>query len=130
MWQLVFTSTLLGTALVTALPAAQQGNSGDLTSLIAEAFPTTTTPQSVPQIGGDIDLTSIIKNLFDNATIPSTTTGSDGLILGSQNQQPQKPSDCDCVPYYQCNDGRILQTGIGIIDIRSGFADNNKQFQG
>lgn len=126
MWRLVPALTLLGAALVTALPAAQQ-DSGDLSSLIKEAFPEIySTTQSVSQIGGDLD--SLIKDVFQNGN--ASTTTPPGLILGSQNQQKPKPSDCECVPYYQCKDNKILETGIGIIDIRSGFGNDDGQAQG
>ncbi|XP_032686403.1 phenoloxidase-activating factor 2-like isoform X2 [Odontomachus brunneus] len=115
MWRLVFALTLLGVALITAVPAPQQSNPGDLASLIEGAFPNTkTTPPSVPQIGGDLD--SLIKDIFSNVT--TTTTTSNGLILGTQNRQTPKPDNCECVPYYQCKEGKILETGVGIIDIR------------
>lgn len=130
MWRLVCALTLLGAALVTALPAAQQQASGSaVEDLIDDAFPelkTSTTPQTVPQIGGDV-IGDFIKEVFGNVT---TTTTSSGLILGSQNQKDPKPADCECVPYYQCKDGKILETGVGIIDIRSGFGSNNSQAQG
>jgi hypothetical protein len=113
MWRLVFTLTLVGLALVAALPAAQQD--GSLDSLIDETFPKRTTPQSVPQIGGDID--KLIQDVFSgNATISTT---SRNLILGTQNQTPSKPDDCECVPYYQCRNGTIVSDGVSIIDIRS-----------
>ncbi|KAH0950194.1 hypothetical protein HN011_004072 [Eciton burchellii] len=113
MWRLVFTLTLVGLALIAALPAAQQD--GSLDSLIDETFPKRTTPQSVPQIGGDID--KLIQDVFSgNATISTT---SRNLILGTQNQTPSKPDDCECVPYYQCRNGTIVSDGVSIIDIRS-----------
>jgi len=122
MRRLVFTLTLIGLALVTALPAAQQD--GSLDSLIDEAFPKAerSTPQSVPQIGGDID--KLIQDVFNrNATVSTT---SRNLILGTQNQTPSKPDDCECVPYYQCRDGTIVNDGVSIIDIRSGFDKDEK----
>ncbi|XP_025161569.1 uncharacterized protein LOC105191948 [Harpegnathos saltator] len=126
MWRLVSTLTLLGTVLVTALPAAQ--NPGDLGSLIDQVFPSSsTTPQSVPQIGGDID--TLIKDVFGTGNV-TTAAPPNGLILGSQNTLSPKPDNCECVPYYQCKEGKILETGIGIIDIRSGFGGNDRQSQG
>ncbi|XP_066991667.1 phenoloxidase-activating factor 2 [Anabrus simplex] len=43
-----------------------------------------------------------------------------------QNQQGQSgtgetardPLDCTCVPYYQCQNGTVIQNGVGLIDIR------------
>ncbi|XP_011693341.1 PREDICTED: serine protease 42-like isoform X2 [Wasmannia auropunctata] len=118
MWRLVFALTLVGTTLVTALPAAQQ--EGSLDDLINKAFPSTT-PQSVPQIGGDLD--SLIRDVFNTGNVSTTT--SRNVILGKENQTPSKPDDCECVPYYQCKEGRIVENGIGIIDIRGlGPCDN------
>lgn len=118
MWRLVSTLTFVGVALVTALPAAQ--NDGGLSDLIDEAFPElqSTTPQSVPQIGGDA-IDALIKDVFGNVT----TTTARNVILGINNQTPSKPDDCECVPYYQCKEGKIVENGIGIIDIRSDFSD-------
>lgn len=101
--------------VATALPAAQQGDGG-LESLIDQAFPefkTTSSPPTVPQIGGDLD--SLIRDVFRNQ---NTTTPNPGVILGTNNQPPPKPDDCECVPYYQCKEGKILENGVGIIDIR------------
>lgn len=124
MWRVIPALTLI--IVAAALPAAQQ-DSGSLDSLIDQAFPEAkaTPPPSVPQIGGDLD--SLIQDVFrtENAT---TTVSS--VILGTNNQPPPKPDDCECVPYYQCKEGKILDNGIGIIDIRSDFADNNEQSQG
>jgi len=124
MWGLVSALTLVSVTLVTALPAAQQ-NSGSLSDLISEVFPetrTTPAPQSVPQIDGDID--SLIQDVFNTGNISTTT--SKNLILGSQNQTPSKPDDCECVPYYQCKEGKIVENGVGIIDIRSDFDKTEK----
>lgn len=118
MWCLVPMLTLLGLTLVAASPAAQQD--GSLDSLINQAFPNTLTTQS----SGD-ELDKLIKDVFRTES-PTTKKGP---ILGTQNR-PSKPTDCECVPYYQCKDGRILDNGMGIIDIRSGFDENNEQFQG
>lgn len=121
MWRLVSVLTLVGVTLVTALPAAQQ-NDGSLAALVDQVFPSAkTTPQSVPQIGGDID--SLIQDVFGNVS----TTTSKNLILGIENQTPSKPDDCECVPYYQCKEGKIVEDGVGIIDIRSDFGDKDNK---
>lgn len=124
MWRVIPALTLI--IVAAALPAAQQ-DSGSLDSLIDQAFPEAkaTPPPSVPQIGGDLD--SLIQDVFRTGN--ATTTVS-SVILGTNNQPPPKPDDCECVPYYQCKEGKILDNGIGIIDIRSDFADNNEQSQG
>lgn len=116
MWRLVPALALIGTTLVAALPAAQN-EAGGLGDLIDQVYGTSTTPPpTVPPIGGDDDLIGgLIKEVFNN------NTSSNGLILGKDNQQPvPQPGDCECVPYYQCKEGTILESGIGIIDIRSG----------
>lgn len=118
--------TLVSVALVASLPAAQQ-DSGSLDSLIDQTFPETkTTPQSVPQIDGDLD--SLINDVFKSGNI--TTTTPKNLYLGTQNTPAPKLDNCECVPYYQCKEGKILDNGIGIIDIRFGADDNNGQSQG
>ncbi|KAL6446459.1 hypothetical protein ACFW04_001195 [Cataglyphis niger] len=123
MWRLVLTLTLVSVALVASLPAAQQ-DSGSLDSLIDQAFPEAkTTPSSVPQIGGDLD--SLIQDVFKNGNMSTTTPKN--LYLGTQNTPPPKPDNCECVPYYQCKEGKILDNGIGIIDIRFGADDNKGQ---
>ncbi|XP_072759047.1 phenoloxidase-activating factor 2 isoform X2 [Anoplolepis gracilipes] len=112
MWRLIPTLTLVSVALVAAAP---QQNSGSLDSLIDQVFPESkTTPPSVPQIGGDLD--TLIKDVFANVT----TTTAKNLFLGSQNTPAPKPDNCECVPYYQCKEGKILDNGQGIIDIRAG----------
>ncbi|XP_018400213.1 PREDICTED: serine protease 44-like isoform X2 [Cyphomyrmex costatus] len=111
MRRLVFALTLVGTTLVTAFPQEK----GSLDDLIDQVFPTNAT--ATPQ-GSDVD--SIIKDVFGN---PNTT--SSNVTLGIANQTPLKPDDCECVPYYQCKEGKILDNGIGIIDIRAlGVCDN------
>lgn len=118
MWRLVSALTLVGVTL--ARPQLEQ-EPGSLGGLIDEVFGTPkTSSQSVPQVDGDID--SLIKEVF-SGNVNTTTPGS--VILGSQNQTPSKPDDCECVPYYQCKEGKILENGIGIIDIRSDFDDKD-----
>ncbi|RLU22623.1 hypothetical protein DMN91_004901 [Ooceraea biroi] len=126
MRQLVSALTLVSLAMVAALPAAQEDKG--LTGLIEAAFPETkgTSPQPLPEINGDID--SLIQDVFNTGNVTSTT--SRNLILGTQNQTPSKPDDCECVPYYQCKDGTILDNGVGIIDIRSGFGDKDGEPKG
>ncbi|GAB1860001.1 Phenoloxidase-activating factor 2-like isoform X2 [Camponotus japonicus] len=117
MWRSVLTLTLVSVALVAALPAPQQ-NPGSLGDLIDQAFPEakTSTPPSVPQIGGD-PLDSLIQDFFKNGNVTTTTAKS--IILGTQNTPAPKLDNCECVPYYQCKEGKILENGIGIIDIRA-----------
>lgn len=124
MWRPVSALTLVSVALVAALPAAQQD--GGLKSLVNSAFNPTTTPQSVPQIDGD-DVDRLIKEVYN---IGDDTVTNRAVTLGIQNTPPPKPNNCECVPYYQCKNGTIEDKGIGIIDIRSGFDDDNNATQG
>lgn len=127
MWRSVPTLTLVSVALVAALPAPQQ-NPGSLSDLIDQAFPEakTSTPPSVPQIGGD-PLDSLIQDFFKNGNVTTTTAKS--IILGTQNTPSPKLDNCECVPYYQCKEGKILENGIGIIDIRFGADQKNSSRQ-
>lgn len=125
MWRLVFALTLVSVTLVTALPAAQQDD-GSLSSLISAALPNVdvnTTPQTVPAIDGD-KLDRFIEGFVRNISMSTTTAKN--IILGTDNQTPSKPDDCECVPYYLCKEGKIVENGIGIIDIRSDFGDKDK----
>lgn len=70
------------------------------------------------------ELNNLIGDVFGR---PNNTAG--GTILGTQNTPPPTNADCTCVPYYQCRDGTILDNGVGLIDIRSGFTENDKQVQ-
>lgn len=123
MWRLV--PTLISVALVAAVPAPQQD--GSLGSLIDQSFPQAkpSNPPSVPQIDGD-PVGSLIQDVFKTGNFTTSTAKS--IILGTQNTPPPKPDDCECVPYYQCKEGKILENGIGIIDIRFG-AENNTNGQ-
>ena len=42
----------------------------------------------------------------------------DGYGGSYENENNQNPSDCICVPYYQCDNGKIIDDGAGIIDPR------------
>lgn len=37
-------------------------------------------------------------------------------------------SECECVPFYLCNNGTINSNGLGLIDIRMGPAINIRYF--
>lgn len=107
-------------SLSVAVPAPQQKNDGNLDSLISSVFGGSSTPApDATNRNTSGDLGSLIDNVFGQ----STTTQRP--ILGTQNKQRPKPTDCECVPYYQCREGTILDNGIGLIDIRSDFGDDN-----
>ncbi|XP_048505286.1 phenoloxidase-activating factor 2-like isoform X2 [Athalia rosae] len=79
-----------------------------------------------PQKCGDLDC------LIDSIYTPKSPTGSNGGVTPSPiNNGGQIPEsgggedDCECVPYYQCQNNTIVTEGIGLIDIRvKGACDN------
>ncbi|XP_023290776.1 serine protease 42 isoform X2 [Orussus abietinus] len=118
--------------LVSLSLAAPQG---DLDSLISDVF-NTGQPGQAGQPGqpgksgqpgqpGQFGQNGILDNAAGVAEV--TPTSVPGTILGSQNQKNQGQDSCECVPYYQCQNGSILDNGIGIIDIRSGFGDSSSE---
>ncbi|XP_014610475.1 PREDICTED: proclotting enzyme isoform X1 [Polistes canadensis] len=107
--------TLLGLiGLSLAIPRPQGDN---LDNLISNVFgrPPSSTPPTPSNTNGDLD--SLINNIYGRNNISTSPT----TILGITNQPIKTNSGCDCVPYYQCKNGTILDNGIGIIDIRSSF---------
>ncbi|XP_076761965.1 phenoloxidase-activating factor 2 [Xylocopa sonorina] len=49
-------------------------------------------------------------------------------ILGTQNNQYRRRTNCECIPYYLCSKGKILTDGFGVIEPRLGFSrDTNMQ---
>lgn len=112
--------TLAMASITMAVPAPQQNN-GNLDTLISNVFggPTTAAP-SAENRNTSGDLGSLINEVFGQSTTTTPRT-----TLGTQNKQRPKPKDCECVPYYQCREGTILDNGIGLIDIRSDFGDDN-----
>ncbi|XP_035724182.1 phenoloxidase-activating factor 2-like isoform X2 [Vespa mandarinia] len=107
-------------AFCLAVPLPQDNK--DLDNLISNVFgrpPSSTTQQ--PSSSNDGSLNSLIENALKNRDISTTQR----TILGTDNKSSNKPDDCECVPYYQCRNGTILNDGVGIIDIRvSGPCDN------
>lgn len=74
------------------------------------------------------NLDSLITNIFgtpqdQQISDPSSTTSA--TILGTENRPKEPETDCECVPYYLCHNGSILQNGTGIIDIRFAFDDES-----
>ncbi|XP_046385974.1 phenoloxidase-activating factor 2-like [Ischnura elegans] len=41
-----------------------------------------------------------------------------GLLVLSAADQIPKTDDCECVPYYQCTNGSIIEDGASLIDVR------------
>ncbi|KAJ8664739.1 hypothetical protein QAD02_006401 [Eretmocerus hayati] len=95
---------------------------------------------AAPQQGGSDDksLGALIDNVFgknpnqQNAQQPqqsdkaTQTDNLDALIQdvfakpAPQGSQNSGDDGCECVPYYQCQNGTIIKDGLGIIDIRLG----------
>lgn len=87
--------------------------------LIASVFTAPSTPQ--PQ-GGAPDkkesgsnLEDLISGYLDQQSSTSPTT-----YVGTQNNLKPKPDDCECVSYYLCRNGTVVEDGYGLIDIRNG----------
>lgn len=101
--------TFLGiVALCLAVPAPQQdANLDDLISNVFGKPPASTTESSR---SGNLD--SLIGDLLKNDPTTQRT------VLGTQNKPTKTADNCECVPYYQCRNGTILDNGVGIIDIR------------
>lgn len=96
-------------------------NGPNLDKLIGDVFgpnpnqkPIGTPPPAVnPNSGSLTDLIDDVFNKNDNNGPRQT----DGTYLGSSNEQ-RSDDDGECVPYYQCQNGTIVDDGVGIIDIR------------
>ncbi|XP_015590466.1 phenoloxidase-activating factor 2 isoform X2 [Cephus cinctus] len=99
---------LMSLALATSCLAAPQQQGADLDKLISDVF----NPGNTNANTGNTNV-----NPSDKAGNPAA-----GTVLGTQNQNGQTQEACECVPYYQCQNGTILENGIGLIDIRSSFA--------
>nr|XP_012141187.1 PREDICTED: tryptase-like isoform X2 [Megachile rotundata] len=108
---ILLTLSLAGYCL--SLPAPQD----NLDNLIANVFKPGTQSQTTPKAPQDGSLSSLISSVFDSG---STSTNPPDTILGVQNTPKSKPTDCECVPYYQCRNDTITQDGAGLIDIRAG----------
>lgn len=101
-----------------AVPAPQKDN-GNLDSLITSVFGAgTQTVAPAADQNSNGDLSSLISEVFGSQSTSTTVAP----VLGTANKP--KPDDCDCVPYYQCRDGTILEDGTALIDIRSVFDDD------
>ena len=118
MWRTLLTLALASACL--ALPSPQQNNE-NLDGLISNVFgsapnavpnPTLeaqTTPSAFPSPVGNPNVDGLIATVF--GTPPPTT------IVGTQIPQAD---NCECVPYYLCRNGTIIQDGVGLIDLKIG----------
>ena len=68
----------------------------------------------------DVD-DAVLQSIFGDATNPNQPDGNSPTPEVNNNNAVE--SDCECVPYYQCSNGTVVDNGVGIIDIRSGFAN-------
>ncbi|NP_001155060.1 serine protease homolog 21 precursor [Nasonia vitripennis] len=94
----------------------------DLNGLIADVFGNgNKAEQPRQQVASTTSLDDLIGSVFNptNNPNPSVTDSKLGGASGAGN------GDCECVPYYQCQNGTILDNGVGLIDIRlQGPCDN------
>lgn len=90
---------------------------GNLDTLVDNVFNQGKTSQPAASNTGDnTNLDELIASVFNPKQ--NTENTSPTTILGTDNQKNNKPDDCECVPYYQCQNNTIIDNGIGIIDIR------------
>ncbi|XP_034934878.1 uncharacterized protein [Chelonus insularis] len=107
--------------LTTAAP--QNDNLDDLIKSVfgTPSTTTTTTPSTNNRNDGTLD--SLIDNVFNekntNNNVNNNNNNNDnGNTFPGTNNQQENDDDCECVPYYQCMNGSIVDDGIGLIDIR------------
>jgi len=88
------------------------------------------TPQTAPSHEGAFDYSSYD---FGHPELPLSDYGFlsyDGLGPANSNTDggandgnTDENSSCQCVPFYQCKDGKVVTNGEGIIDIRFGASN-------
>lgn len=135
MWQLSILSVLILTSFSLGAPQQSQppsvGNVEDIDELISSVFKNdnagTETGGLVTPAPESGSLADSVNQVFnkdnDNQDHGSERNGGGETILGADNVV--KPDGCECVLYYQCQNGTILDDGIGLIDIRvSGQCEN------
>ncbi|XP_054009337.1 phenoloxidase-activating factor 2-like isoform X2 [Hylaeus anthracinus] len=121
MWRALLSLAVASYALVQAAPQ----NKDNLDSLISNVFgqPTPSTEATITDRNSSGSLDTLIDGVFGPAPTPQSNLGTQGststTILGTQNKPKPLPDDCECVPYYQCNNGTILDNGVGLIDLRA-----------
>lgn len=74
----------------------------------------------------DSSLDDLIKDVFSNVTDNNSNSDSGGGTVVTKSPKPppkteNRISNCTCVPYYLCNDGKLNTNGMGIIDVREGI---------
>nr|XP_033329294.1 phenoloxidase-activating factor 2-like [Megalopta genalis] len=74
---------------------------------------------------GSADFGNLVALLNQYQNQQSTSTPS--TFVGTQNKPKPPPDDCECVSYYLCRNGTVVEDGFGLIDIRSDFDVNSEQ---
>ncbi|XP_069687104.1 phenoloxidase-activating factor 2 isoform X2 [Periplaneta americana] len=78
--------------------------------------------------GGDLE--SLIGQVFKRPETQGSTTDNSGTsnqeVPTDAGKDSNNPLQCECVPYYLCQNNTIITDGVGLIDIRSGFLPSNQ----
>ncbi|CAK9800421.1 Phenoloxidase-activating factor 2 (Fragment) [Anthophora quadrimaculata] len=116
MWRVLFTLALASYSLGVPAPQQTDNKFEDLISSVFGTGPQTTqaTQPSVVEQTSNGNLDSLVDNVFGNSQSSTTPV----TILGTQNRPTKPTEDCECVKYYLCREGTILENGMGVIDIR------------
>jgi kallikrein len=125
-------STLLLVGSCWAAPQ-QDASKGSVSDLIADVFGGNDQQPREQQVTSSTTLDDLIGSVFP---VPEGGGNAQQPPVGGQGQGQGNvvipgtggkvgSDDCECVPYYQCQNGTILDNGIGLIDIRlQGPCDN------
>jgi hypothetical protein len=98
---------MAGTALL--LVQLAKASPQDLDTLISQVF-------KRPATGGNLE----------NPQSTEEKNEQSGDKIQSEAED-HNPLDCQCVPYYLCQNNTIVQDGHGLIDIRLGTLHTNQQ---
>nr|XP_033329291.1 phenoloxidase-activating factor 2-like isoform X1 [Megalopta genalis] len=142
MWKVLLTLALASFCL--AAPQGQQGGA-PLDDLISSVFDQNPKPSPNPNPNpnpipnpnpqqpspGNKDTTGsadfgnleALINQYQN----QQSTSAPSTFVGTQNKPKPPPDDCECVSYYLCRNGTVVEDGFGLIDIRSDFDVNSEQ---
>lgn len=116
--------TYLFLAALAGMTVGAPQNAG-LSALIKKTFPKETNKANQPPIG-DQDFDKLVQDVFQ---LPNKNPGTSVLNQPIDNGGLGHPNgdntggnsnsdNCECVPYYQCQNQTIVDDGVGIIDIR------------
>jgi hypothetical protein len=74
------------------------------------------------------DLDDLISQVFNRSKTEESDNNQQPTEEKNQGQeQGYNPLDCQCVPYYLCQNNTIISDGGGLIDIRLGILDSKQQ---